>query len=111
MTKQRKIAIKIASVILTLMYIIWGICLINILSSCNKNSLYYTNGIIIDYENLNNGDKSRMYTESKTNYKVGDIIFVDNVYANIITKVIIENPINDYWYDIIFIGNSKKGVN
>lgn len=107
MNKNRKNAIKIASMILTFIYAIWAVCFINIITSCNNN-FYYTDGIVINYEALKYAESTKMYTESKNVYKKGDIVLVNNVYANIITKVMIEYPINDYWYNVIFISNSKK---
>ncbi len=107
MNINRKKAIKITSFILTFMYVIWAICFINLITSC-KNDFYYTDGIVIDWEELNYAESTKMYTESKSKYNKGDIIIVNNVYANVVTKVMIEYPINDYWYNVIFISNSKK---
>lgn len=104
---NRKKAIKITSFILTFMYVIWAICFISLLNSCNNN-FYYTDGIVINWEELKYKESTKMYTESKNKYNKGDIILVNNVYANIITKVMIEYQINDYWYNVIFINNSKK---
>ena len=71
--------------------------------------MYYTEGIVIDYESLEYAESTKMYTENMNKYNKGDIVLVINDYANIVTKVVIEYAINDYWYNVIFIGNSKKG--
>ena len=110
MNEIRKKSIKITNIILTFMYIVWAICFISLITSCNNNNYDYTEGIVINWEELEYTESTKMYTESKKEYKKGDIILVDNVYSNIITEVMIDYPINDYWYSVIFIRNIKKGV-